>query len=131
MSNTVTSPTGSVEQGKPLCEGAWAIPPSPLMLENGNNYHTCSVCGEKADAPREKMAAVVYSIYGGSWGTALGVADLQLKIYEQEITKARLEASIDEAEACDNLILNNGPYARKLIKDRIATLTTELKDKNG
>lgn len=31
---------------KPICHDAWAIPPSPLMLKHGNDYHTCSSCGE-------------------------------------------------------------------------------------
>lgn len=31
---------------KPICPDAWAIPPSPIMLEHGNDYHTCSKCGE-------------------------------------------------------------------------------------
>lgn len=31
---------------KPLCGGAWAIPPSPVMLKHDNNYYTCSKCGE-------------------------------------------------------------------------------------
>lgn len=26
---------------------AWAIPPSPRMKAKGNDYYTCSVCGEK------------------------------------------------------------------------------------
>lgn len=30
-----------------LCPDAWAIPPSPRMLSHGNDYYTCSICGEK------------------------------------------------------------------------------------
>ena len=36
----------------PLCPGAWAIPASPLMEKNGNNYYTCSVCGEPCGPPK-------------------------------------------------------------------------------
>lgn len=36
---------------KPLCKGAWAIPPSPLMLTHGNNYYTCSKCSEPYQPP--------------------------------------------------------------------------------
>ena len=35
---------------KELCAGAWAIPPSPLMIGHDNDYHTCSKCGEPCDA---------------------------------------------------------------------------------
>lgn len=38
---------------KKLCDGAWAIPPSPLMIQHGNTYHSCSVCGEPCDKPEE------------------------------------------------------------------------------
>lgn len=37
------------DKPKPLCKDAWAVPPSPRMLDHGNNYHTCSVCGEKVN----------------------------------------------------------------------------------
>ena len=43
---------------KPLCADAWAIPPTPLMLSHGNDYHTCSACGEKADAPDKDVSSV-------------------------------------------------------------------------
>jgi hypothetical protein len=36
---------------EPLCENAWAIPPSPLMIEHSNTYHTCSECGEPVEKP--------------------------------------------------------------------------------
>ena len=29
-----------------VCLKGWAIPPTPLMKEHGNNYYTCSKCGE-------------------------------------------------------------------------------------
>ena len=43
---------------KPMCADAWAIPPTPLMLSHGNDYHTCSACGEKADAPDKDVSSV-------------------------------------------------------------------------
>ncbi len=42
---------------KPICPGAWAVPPSPLMLKHGNDYYTCSICGEKSDRPAEKVVS--------------------------------------------------------------------------
>lgn len=36
---------------KAICQGAAAIPPSPIMLKHGNDYYTCSYCGEWCDAP--------------------------------------------------------------------------------
>ena len=36
---------------KSLCDGAWAIPPSPMMKSNGNNYYTCSECGKPTNDP--------------------------------------------------------------------------------
>lgn len=36
---------------KPLCEEARALPASPLMKSKGNDYFTCSGCGEPCDEP--------------------------------------------------------------------------------
>ena len=51
---------------------------------------------------------------------------------QKQLKRAELRGRLDEAEACDDLILNTGPYARKLIKDRIVNLEAELsKDQEG
>src|SRR4051794_20853195 len=36
---------------KPLCPDAWAIPPSPRMVSFGNDYYSCSKCGEPCERP--------------------------------------------------------------------------------
>lgn len=43
------------------CCGAWAIRPSLRMLENGNDYHTCNLCGKKCEIEEKKTATTKYS----------------------------------------------------------------------
>lgn len=60
---------------KPLCLDGWAVPPTPLMIKHGHDYHTCSECGEPCNLTvskdetvtvrgegelREQLAAIEY-----------------------------------------------------------------------
>ena len=55
------------------------------------------------------------------------VSDLFVAHIEQECIRAR----IDEAEACDGLILNVGPFARNQISKRISRLQAQLARNGG
>lgn len=46
-----------------LCAGAWAIPPSPLMVKNGNTYHTCSICSEPCEDPKPEAMEAPKKLY--------------------------------------------------------------------
>lgn len=66
---------------KPLCDAAQAIPPSPLMLKHGNDYYSCSLCGEPTDDPGDtglpkndkQFEIQVMDLLGqvASWGYAM------------------------------------------------------------
>lgn len=51
------------EPKKPLCPGAWAVPPSPRMLERVHDYYACSECGEPCDTPKKNTCTC------GAWAT--------------------------------------------------------------
>ena len=44
------------DKNNPLCPNAWAIPPSPRMIEHNNVYYTCSLCGEPVDTPKNRAS---------------------------------------------------------------------------
>lgn len=44
-------------QSHKVCPGGWAIPPSPRMIEAGNDYHSCSICGLHVPAPSVNQGA--------------------------------------------------------------------------
>jgi len=59
------------------------------------------------------------------------VLDKLESLIAKEVAEKELVARIDEAGACKNLILNTGPYASKLITDRITQLTAQTQPVRG
>lgn len=135
----MSNQTGS----KALCRGAWAIPPSPLMLKHGNDYYTCSKCGkpcEVADVSTvdEQLDRIILDIAHVAGLIQRGKTINADWFPEQQATlKALLvRARIDELEELDThwwhdddtdviVDMHVGKYIEERIAELQATTTQE------
>jgi len=69
-----------------LCLKAWAMSPSPRMLDAGNDYYTCSKCGEKTSPPKpskpielDRLDEILYdNFYGHGLSKEIETAKAEL-----------------------------------------------------
>lgn len=97
---------------KPLCDGAWAVPASPVMKDKGNHYFTCSLCGEPTPEPTQgaRQNATPYAIednelqeqinkYGAYPNDLYGVLE---SLYENGKSRFTPSMAFDEIEQLIN-----------------------------
>lgn len=109
---------------KPLCPDAWAIPPSPRMLKNGNDYYTCSKCGEPCDvidlkqnSPVEERVSPQSSLIGDS-----SIPDAQAEVGLMDIVLSYVEGmSLGNSGKADQFYYFPTESFDKMVGEIIAT----------
>lgn len=118
---------------KILCPGAWAIPPSPPMIKQGNKYFVCSLCGEPCETvefkqpsqrsgsmttSRNKLAIIVKEYTGH---TRQDFISAVMAWHEQASELKVLDGQIAELES-----LNTGLHYGKDYQDSLDELDEEI-----
>lgn len=109
---------------KPLCPDAWCIPPSKIMLEHGNDYHTCSKCGEPVEVVDLKPGTDI------GVGTApqqqpAGEGELR-ELTIRELLNITIREAMEVGMPATNIIENTEEVFNNLIANRLSAMLEKI-----